>query len=167
MPQLGKIDLGIVGEPTQMDLAIAEKGLVVLDCVAHGQTGHAARDEGENALYKALDDIQWLRQYRFPNVSDLLGPVKMTVTQVQAGTQHNVVPDRCQFVVDVRTNELYSNEEVVRIVREHVQAEITPRSTHLNSSRIDPAHPLVRAGGKFGPQAVRLRHAFGPGRDAL
>jgi acetylornithine deacetylase len=150
LPQLGKIDLGIVGEPTQMDLAIAEKGLVVLDCVAHGRTGHAARNEGENALYKALDDMLWLRSYRFPNESDLLGPVKMTVTQVQAGTQHNVVPDTCRFVVDVRTNELYSNEEVVRIVREHVQSDVTPRSVHLNSSRIDPTHPLVVRGANLG-----------------
>jgi acetylornithine deacetylase len=150
LPQLGNIDLGIVGEPTQMDLAIAEKGLVVLDCVAHGRTGHAARNEGENALYKALDDMLWLRSYRFPNESELLGPVKMTVTQVQAGTQHNVVPDMCRFVVDVRTNELYSNEEVVRIVREHVQAEVTPRSVHLNSSRIDPAHPVVVRGVNLG-----------------
>ncbi|MBC6606628.1 M20 family metallo-hydrolase [Hymenobacter sp. BT188] len=150
LPQLGKIDLGIVGEPTQMDLAIAEKGLVVLDCVAHGRTGHAARDEGENALYKALDDIQWLRSYRFPNESELLGPVKMTVTQIQAGSQHNVVPDTCRFVVDVRTNELYSNEEIVRIVREHVQADVTPRSVHLNSSRIAPTHPLVLRGANLG-----------------
>jgi acetylornithine deacetylase len=150
LPQLGKIDLGLVGEPTQMDLAIAEKGLVVLDCVAHGRTGHAARDEGENALYKAVADIQWIQQYRFPEVSELLGPVKMTVTQVQAGSQHNVVPDRCQFVVDVRTNEFYSNEDVLRTVRENVGAEVTPRSLHLNSSRIDPAHPLVRRGRILG-----------------
>ncbi|QIL75668.1 M20 family metallo-hydrolase [Hymenobacter sp. HDW8] len=150
LSQLGKIDLGIVGEPTQMDLAIAEKGLVVLDCVAHGRTGHAARDEGENALYKALDDIQWLRSYRFPNESEFLGPVKMTVTQIQAGSQHNVVPDTCRFVVDVRTNELYSNEDIVRIVREHVQADVTPRSVHLNSSRIDPTHPLVQRGANLG-----------------
>ena len=100
-----------------MDLAVAEKGLVVLDCVAHGRTGHAAREEGENALYKALDDIQRLREFRFERVSELLGPVKLTVTQIQAGTQHNVVPDRCTFVADVRTNELYTNQEVVDIVR--------------------------------------------------
>ncbi|SHJ60279.1 acetylornithine deacetylase [Hymenobacter daecheongensis DSM 21074] len=151
LPLLPEVALGIMGEPTQMDLAIAEKGLVVLDCVAHGRTGHAARDEGENALYKAVADIQWLQQYQFPAVSELLGPVKLTVTQIQAGNQHNVVPDRCQFVVDVRTNELYSNAEVVRIVQAHVQAEVTPRSTHLNSSRISPEHPLVR-------RAVALGH---------
>ncbi|PJJ58727.1 M20 family metallo-hydrolase [Hymenobacter chitinivorans] len=150
LPQLGKIDLGIVGEPTQMDMAIAEKGLVVLDCTAHGQTGHAARNEGENALYKAVADIQWLQQYKFAKVSELLGPVKMTVTQIQAGTQHNVVPDTCHFVVDVRTNEFYSNEEVVRTVQEHLQSEVKPRSVRLNSSRIDPDHPLVRRGVALG-----------------
>ncbi|GAB3227171.1 M20 family metallo-hydrolase [Hymenobacter seoulensis] len=144
LPQLGHIDLGIVGEPTQMDLAVAEKGLVVLDCVAHGRTGHAAREEGENALYKAVADIRWFEQFRFPDVSPLLGPVKMTVTQIQAGSQHNVVPDRCTFVVDVRTNECYSNSEVVELVRQHVTSEVTPRSTHLNSSRIDLSHPLVQ-----------------------
>jgi acetylornithine deacetylase len=146
LPQLGHIDLGIVGEPTQMDLAVAEKGLVVLDCVAHGRTGHAAREEGENALYKAVADIRWFEQFRFPEVSELLGPVKMTVTQIQAGSQHNVVPDRCTFVVDVRTNELYSNQEVVELVRQHVTSDITPRSTHLNSSRIDLGHPFVQRG---------------------
>ncbi|MCC2547869.1 M20 family metallo-hydrolase [Hymenobacter sp. BT175] len=144
LPLLPKISLGVVGEPTQMDLAVAEKGLVVLDCVAYGKSGHAARDEGENALYKALEAIQWVRGFRFPDVSPLLGPVKMTVTQIQAGSQHNVVPDRCQFVVDVRTNECYSNPEVVRIVQEHIDADVTPRSTHLNSSRIASGHPLVR-----------------------
>ena len=144
LPGLGKIDLGIVGEPTGMNLAIAEKGLLVLDGTAHGKTGHAARDEGENALYQALDDIDWLRQYQFPKVSPLLGPVKMTVTQITAGTQHNVVPDRCQFVVDVRTNELYQNQEVIDVIQANVQSEIIPRSTHLKSSRISENHPLVR-----------------------
>lgn len=150
LPLLPKIDLGIVGEPTQMDLAVAEKGLVVLDCVAHGRTGHAAREEGENALYKALDDIQRLRNYQFERVSELLGPVKLTVTQLQAGTQHNVVPDQCTFVADVRTNELYTNPEVVELVRNLIGAEVTPRSTHLNSSRIPLTHPLVQRGVALG-----------------
>ncbi|HEX8328431.1 MAG TPA: M20 family metallo-hydrolase [Hymenobacter sp.] len=150
LPLLGKIDVGIVGEPTGMNLAIAEKGLIVLDATAYGKTGHAARDEGENALYKALDDIQWLRQYQFPQVSPLLGPVKTTVTQISAGTQHNVVPDRCQFVIDVRTNELYQNQEVVDVIRANVQSEIVPRSTHLNSSRISENHALVRRGLALG-----------------
>ncbi|MGI4822096.1 MAG: M20 family metallo-hydrolase [Janthinobacterium lividum] len=144
LPKLGKIDLGIVGEPTGMHAAVAEKGLLVLDGVARGRTGHAARDEGENALYKALDDITWLRSYQFPEVSPLLGPVKMTVTQISAGTQHNVVPDECRYVVDVRPTECYSNEEILATVRAHVQAEITPRSTHLQSSGISPEHPIVR-----------------------
>jgi len=150
LPQLGHVDLGIVGEPTQMDLAVAEKGLVVLDCVAHGRTGHAAREEGENALYKAVADIRWFEQFRFPEVSPMLGPVKMTVTQIQAGSQHNVVPDRCTFVVDVRTNECYSNPEVVELVRQHVASGVTPRSTHLNSSRIALSHPLVQRGVALG-----------------
>ncbi|MET4107181.1 M20 family metallo-hydrolase [Hymenobacter sp. UYP22] len=150
LPLLPKIDLGIVGEPTQMDLAVAEKGLVVLDCVAHGRTGHAAREEGENALYKAVADIRWIENFRFPLVSELLGPVKMTVTQIQAGSQHNVVPDQCTFVVDVRTNELYSNQEVVELVRQHVQSDVAPRSTHLNSSRIALTHPLVQRGVALG-----------------
>ena len=150
LPEFGKIDLGIVGEPTGMNLAIAEKGLIVLDCTAHGKTGHAAREEGENALHKALDDIQWLRQYQFPLVSSLLGPVKTTVTQISAGTQHNVVPDRCQFVIDVRTNELYQNQEIVDFLRSKLQSEIVPRSTHLNSSRISENHPLIKKGVAMG-----------------
>jgi acetylornithine deacetylase len=150
LPEFGKIDLGIVGEPTGMNLAIAEKGLIVLDCTAHGKTGHAAREEGENALYKALDDIQWLRSHQFPEVSPLLGPVKTTVTQISAGTQHNVVPDRCQFVIDVRTNELYQNQEIVDFLRSELQSEIVPRSTHLNSSRISENHPLIRKGVAMG-----------------
>jgi acetylornithine deacetylase len=142
--ELGKIDLGIVGEPTGMNAAVAEKGLLVLDGVARGRTGHAARDEGDNALYKALDDINWLRAYQFPNVSEMLGPVKMTVTQIQAGTQHNVVPDECRYVVDVRPTECYSNEEILEIIRTHVQADITPRSTHLQSSGLPLTHSLVQ-----------------------
>ena len=150
LPVLGKIDLGIVGEPTGMNLAIAEKGLLVLDCTAHGKTGHAAREEGENALYKALEDMQWLRGFQFPEVSPLLGPVKTTVTQISAGTQHNVVPDRCQFVIDVRTNEQYQNQEIVDFLRSKLQSEIVPRSTHLNSSRISERHPLVQKGVAMG-----------------
>ena len=144
LPALGRIDLGIVGEPTGMNAAVAEKGLLVLDCVARGRTGHAARNEGDNALYRALDDISWLRHYQFPQVSALLGPVKLTVTQVQAGTQHNVVPDECRYVVDVRPNECYTNEEILAVIRANVQAEVTPRSTHLQSSGIPLSHPLVQ-----------------------
>jgi acetylornithine deacetylase len=144
LPELGKIDLGIVGEPTGMHAAIAEKGLLVLDGVALGRTGHAARNEGDNALYKALDDIAWLRAYQFPNVSKTLGPVKMTVTQITAGTQHNVVPDECRYVVDVRPTECYTNEEILEIIKANVQAKITPRSTHLQSSGLSLEHPIVR-----------------------
>ncbi len=144
LPELGKIDLGIVGEPTGMNAAVAEKGLLVLDGVARGRTGHAARNEGDNALYKALDDINWLRNYQFPKLSEMLGPVKMTVTQISAGTQHNVVPDECRYVVDVRPTECYSNEEILEIIRANVQAEITPRSTHLQSSGLPLTHPLVQ-----------------------
>jgi len=144
LPALGKIDLGIVGEPTGMNAAVAEKGLLVLDGLVRGRTGHAARNEGENALYKALGDIEWLRTYQFSEISPLLGPVKMTVTQISAGTQHNVVPDECRYVVDVRPTECYSNEKILATVRAHVQAEVTPRSTHLQSSGISLAHPIVR-----------------------
>lgn len=150
LPQLGPIALGLVGEPTQMQLAVAEKGLLVLDCTARGRSGHAARDEGENALYKALDDVAWLRQHQLPRVSALLGPVKTTVTQIDAGQQHNVVPDECHFVVDVRTNELYTNTEVLALLRQHLHSDITPRSLRLNSSRIDDQHPLVRRGLALG-----------------
>jgi acetylornithine deacetylase len=153
LPFLGEIDFGIVGEPTGMHAAVAEKGLLVLDGVARGRTGHAARNEGENALYKALDDITWLRNYQFPKISEMLGPVKMTVTQLSAGTQHNVVPDECRYVVDVRPTECYYNEEILATVRAHVQAEITPRSTHLQSSGIRLDHPFVRKALAMGKTA--------------
>ncbi|MCC6280518.1 MAG: M20/M25/M40 family metallo-hydrolase, partial [Saprospiraceae bacterium] len=127
LPELGAIDCAIVGEPTQMQLAIAEKGLMVLDGVVHGKSGHAAREEGENAIYKALKDIDWFVRYRFPEVSDFLGPVKMSVTVIQAGAQHNVVPDVCRFTVDVRVNERYTLEQVLETVRANVQCDTTPR----------------------------------------
>ncbi|AHM62412.1 peptidase M20 [Flammeovirgaceae bacterium 311] len=144
LPQLGEIALAVVGEPTSLELAIAERGLMVLDCVVRGRAGHAARNEGENALYKALADIEWFRTYQFSKTSEVLGPVKMSVTQIQAGTQHNVVPDECRFVVDVRTNECYRNTELLELIRQQVGAEVTPRSTRLNSSGIAPDHPLVQ-----------------------
>ncbi|MFV0531411.1 MAG: M20 family metallo-hydrolase [Flavobacteriales bacterium] len=150
LPELGKIDLGIVGEPTQMRGAVAEKGLIVLDCIAHGKTGHAAREEGENALYKAMQDIYFFQNHPFQKESSILGKTKMTVTQIEAGSQHNVIPDRCHFVVDIRTNELYQNTEVIEEIKNHIQSEITPRSYHLNSSRIDIKHPLVKKLIKMG-----------------
>ena len=142
--ELPKIDFAVVGEPTSLQPAIAEKGLMVFDCVAHGRAGHAAREEGDNAIYKALKDIEWFRTYQFERVSPLLGAVKMTVTGVNAGTQHNVVPDECRFMVDVRVNECYTNEELLAEVRERVESEVTPRSTHLSSSYISPEHPAVK-----------------------
>ena len=150
LPELPPISFAIVGEPTEMQPAIAEKGLMVVDVTAHGKAGHAARNEGENAIYKSLQDIEWFRDYRFEKESPLLGPVKMSVTQVNAGTQHNVVPDRCTFVVDIRSNELYSNEEIFEIIRQHISNEATARSFRLNSSRITEEHPFVRKAIKAG-----------------
>jgi len=144
LKELPKIDFAIVGEPTEMHAAVAEKGLMVLDCTSFGKAGHAARNEGENAIYKALQDIQWFQNYAFANVSDLLGPIKMSVTQINAGTQHNVVPDKCSFVVDVRSNELYSNEEILSIVKQHVSCEVTARSTRLSSTATPLEHPFVK-----------------------
>ena len=147
---LPPISFAIVGEPTQMHLAVAEKGLLVLDCTAHGRSGHAARNEGENAIYKAIQDINWLTTYQFPNVSPTLGPVKMSVTMINAGTQHNVVPDACTFTVDVRVTEQYTLEEVIDIIREHIQAEVKPRSIRLKPSSIPVDHPIVQAGIALG-----------------
>ncbi|MDF3079373.1 MAG: family metallo-hydrolase [Sphingobacteriaceae bacterium] len=150
VPELGKLDFGIVGEPTQMHLAIAEKGLMVLDCTSYGKAGHAAREEGENAIYKALADIEWFRNYRFPKESDVFGPVKMSVTIINAGSQHNVVPANCTFTVDVRVTDSYRNEEVLEIIREHVNCEVKPRSIRLKPSSIDKSHPIVRSGVALG-----------------
>lgn len=127
LPQLGRIDMAIVGEPTGMQAAVGERGLVVLDCEARGKSGHAARNEGVNALYIALDDIARLRTFRFDRCSDLLGPIGIAVTQIAAGTQHNVVPDTCRFVADVRTTDAYTNEETVEILRRALRSEVTPR----------------------------------------
>ena len=134
LPHIGHIDYAIVGEPTSLEMAVAERGLMVLDGEAKGKAGHAAREEGVNALYIALDDIQTLRSYEFDRVSPFLGKVKMTTTMIQAGTQHNVVPDTCQFVVDIRSNGLYSNEEIHALLQPMVQSTLTPRSTRLNAT---------------------------------
>ena len=151
LPSLPKIDLGIVGEPTKMDMAIAERGLIVFDVIAKGKTGHAARNEGVNAIYEALDIINWFKTYEFDKVSDMLGPVKTTVTQINAGKQHNVVPDECTMVIDCRVNELYTNEEVADIIVEALpNADITARSLRLNSSRISIDHPIVQKGIALG-----------------
>lgn len=150
LPQLPPITFALVGEPTEMQPAIAEKGLMVLDVTATGRSGHAARDEGDNAIYKVLDDIAWFRDYRFPKVSPLLGPVKMSVTVVQAGTQHNVVPDRCVFTVDIRSNECYTNREIFDEVCRHIRCRAEARSFRLGSSHVPPDHPAVRRAVKLG-----------------
>ena len=151
LPQLGKIDCAIVGEPTQMQMAVAEKGLMVLDCTANGRAGHAAREEGDNAVYKALKDLEWFNSFKFDKVSDLLGPVKMSVTVIETDNKaHNVVPAQCRFVVDCRVNELYTFEEILETIRSNMQSEIKPRSTRLRSSAIALDHPLVNAGLKMG-----------------
>jgi acetylornithine deacetylase len=150
LPNLPPISVGIVGEPTLTQMAVAEKGLMVMDGIAHGKAGHAAREEGINAIYIALKDIEFLKNFQFEKKSDLLGAVKMSVTQIEAGTQHNVVPDECRFVVDVRTNECYTNEEVWDIIKKNLQSDITPRSMRLNSSKIALNHPLVLRGLQLG-----------------
>lgn len=141
--QLKKVDFAIVGEPTQMKLAVAEKGLIVIDCVVKGKAGHAARNEGINSIYLALKEIEKIQNYKFEKVSPMLGEVKMTVTIIEAGFQHNVVPDICKFVMDVRTNECYTNEEVTEIISNLLDCEVLPRSKRLNSSGINLDHPFV------------------------
>ena len=148
--EVGTIVGAIVGEPTAMQMAVAEKGLLVLDCLTLGRAGHAAREEGDNAIYKALSDITWFRDYRFDQVSPLLGPNKMSVTIVNAGTQHNVVPRECNFTVDVRVNELYDFETVLSQIRSNVKCEVKPRSTRIKSTAIPLDHPLVKAGIALG-----------------
>lgn len=147
---LPRLDFAIVGEPTQMQMAVAERGLMVLDCVAHGRAGHAAREEGDNAIYHAMRDIEWFRSYRFSKVSPLFGAVKMSVTVIEAGSQHNVVPAECKFTVDVRTTECYTNEQVLETVRAAVSSTVTPRSTRLKPSSIAMDHPLIKIGTAMG-----------------
>ena len=151
LPHLDKIYFGIVGEPTKMNMAVAEKGLLVLDCTSNGRAGHAAREEGENSINKAIKDIEWFNTFRFDKVSDLLGPVKMSVTVIETENKaHNVVPAQCKFVVDCRVNELYSFEEILETIKANVQCDVTARSTRLRSSSITLNHPLVQAGLKSG-----------------
>ncbi len=151
LPHLPKIDFAIVGEPTQMQMAVAERGLIVLDCIAHGKAGHAARNEGDNALYKAIKDIEWFQNYQFQKSSDLLGACKFTVTSIETeNKQHNVIPAQCKFIVDVRVNELYSFDELLQIIKANVQSNVTPRSTRLKSTNIELNHPLVKAGVELG-----------------
>jgi len=144
LKELPPIAFAVVGEPTGMQPAIAEKGLMVLDCVAIGKSGHAARKEGVNAIYLAIKDIEWFSSYQFPEKSDLLGPVNMSVTMIHAGTQHNVIPDRCEFTVDIRTNEFYPNEKLFELINQQVQCEVKARSFRLNSSHTPSNHPFVQ-----------------------
>jgi acetylornithine deacetylase len=150
LQHLPKIDFAIVGEPTQLNMAVAEKGLLVLDCTSYGIAGHAAREEGDNAIYNAIKDIEWFRTYKFNKVSELLGPMKMSVTIINAGSQHNVIPSECKFTVDVRVNELYTFEEVLEIINQNVECDVQPRSVRLRSSSIALNHLLVQAGIKLG-----------------
>lgn len=151
IPQLPTISYALVGEPTKMQMAVAERGLMVIDCLAVGKAGHAAREEGDNSIYKALDDINWFRHFHFDKVSDLLGPVKMSVTVIDTENKaHNVVPAHCRFVVDTRVNELYSFEEVLDTMRHHVSCELHPRSLRLRSTSINLDHPIVKAGSSLG-----------------
>ena len=150
IPVLPTIDFAIVGEPTLMQLAIAEKGLLVLDCIAYGKAGHAAHGLGDNSIYKAIDDINWFKTYEFPKISETLGKVKMTVTQIEAGNQHNVIPATCNYVVDVRVTDQYSNLEIVEIIKKNITSDVKPRSLRLNSSSIPKEHPIVQAGIQLG-----------------
>lgn len=147
---LPKVDFAIVGEPTLCQMAIAEKGLMVLDCVVHGKAGHAAREEGVNAIYEAIRDIEWLRTYKFPKVSPTLGEIKMTTTIIAAGKQHNVVPAECSYTVDVRVTDQYSLEEVLEVIAGHVRAKVSPRSMRMRPSGVPADHPLVKAAQKLG-----------------
>lgn len=151
LPYLGQINYGIVGEPTKLEMAVAERGLMVIDCTAQGRAGHAARNEGENALYKAVEDINWIRNKKFDKVSDLLGESRLTVTVIETeNKQHNVVPSQCKFVMDVRVNELYSFEEILADLKENLKSDFKPRTTRMKSTSIPLDHLLVRAGTKLG-----------------
>ena len=151
LPFLGNIDFGIVGEPTKLEMAVAERGLMVIDCLAIGRAGHAARNEGENALYKAVDDINWIRNYKFDKVSDLLGDSRLTVTVIDTDNkQHNVVPAQCKFVIDVRVNELYTFDEILDALKTNLKSQFKPRTTRMKSTAIALDHPLVLAGIQLG-----------------
>ena len=150
LPAIDKVDMAIVGEPTDMQAAIGERGLVVLDCTAHGKSGHAAHSEGVNAIYAAINDIEQLQSFKFERVSPLLGDIRISTTMISAGTQHNIIPDSCSFVVDVRTTDAYTNEEVVEIIAEALQSDVTPRSTRIRASAIEESHPLAVAATRAG-----------------
>jgi acetylornithine deacetylase/succinyl-diaminopimelate desuccinylase-like protein len=151
LPLLPPINFAIVGEPTQTNMAIAEKGLLVLDCIAHGKAGHAAREEGENAIYKAMTDIDWFKNFQFPKVSNSLGAIKMSVTSISTENKaHNVVPASCSFIVDVRVTDEYTHEEILETIHQHTNCSVKARSLRMRSSKIEPEHPVVQAGIKLG-----------------
>ena len=150
LEKLPNVDLALVGEPTEMQMAVAEKGLMVVQCAARGKSGHAARNEGENAIDKALRDVQWFHEYRFPKESAQLGPIKMTTTIINAGTQHNVVPDVCTFTVDIRTTDAYTHDEVLEVITQNIESEIEKVSKRLHPSHIEMTHPIVRAAERCG-----------------
>lgn len=150
LPEIGKMKFAIVGEPTEMKMAIGERGLMVLDCVAHGRTGHAAREEGVNAIYLAMQDIAWITSYQFSRISELFGTVKMSVTIINAGTVHNVVPSECRFTIDVRVSEQYTLQEVFDVIQENLASTVLPRSMRHNPSSISLDHPLVACGLSLG-----------------
>jgi acetylornithine deacetylase len=151
LPYLGNINFGIVGEPTKLEMAVAERGLMVIDCMAPGRAGHAARKEGENALYNAIDDINWIRDYHFEKVSPLLGESRLTVTVIETeNKQHNVVPAQCKFVIDVRVNELYTFDEILEALKANLKSTFKPRTTRMKSTSIALDHPLVKAGMNLG-----------------
>ncbi len=150
LPILERVDMGIVGEPTDMQAAIGERGLVVLDCTAHGTSGHAAHGEAVNAIYVAMQDIKRLQEFKFEIVSPLLGDIRISTTMISAGTQHNIIPDTCSFVVDVRTTDAYTNEEVVEILNEALTSDVKPRSTRIRASAISAEHPLALAATRAG-----------------
>jgi len=152
LDEYGFIDFGIVGEPTSGRMAVAEKGLMVLDCISKGTAGHAAREEGDNAIYKAMQNIEWFKSYCFDKQSESLGDIKMSVTMINSGTQHNVVPDRCNFVVDVRSTDAYSNHEILEIVQQNVSCEVVPRSTRLQPSGLPKNHALFKSAAKLNLQ---------------
>ncbi len=147
---LGNVDLGIIGEPTMNQMAVAEKGLMVIDGKGHGSSAHAATGEGENAIYEAMKDIDWISDYQFEQTSEWLGRVSMQVTMISSGTQHNVVPDQCNWVADIRTNEHYSNEEVFEVIKQNMDGEVEARSFRLNPSFISGEHPVVKRGTDMG-----------------
>ena len=151
LPYLGNINFGIVGEPTKMEMAVAERGLMVIDCVANGKAGHAARNEGVNALYIAIDDIDWVRNCKFDKVSPLLGESRMTVTIISTDNQqHNVIPPQCKFVIDVRVNELYTFDEILDSLKQNLKSQFKPRTTRMKSTSIPMDHPLIKAGIELG-----------------